>query len=137
METAIQLHPMSKTIHQKDLQPACSDGPAVSTALPSHGRDLPITATDLPKVEFSHYVSAQSTISNNRITTTTTCQIFCLDAKALIRLFNQQSALSPKPLVHIKGHQYDYGPEYGETYATPPALVNSFLDCTLFKTFGY
>lgn len=98
----------------KDVPPAYSDGPAVSTALPSHGRDLPITASDLPKVEFSHYVIPQSTISENRITTTTTCQIFCLDPKALIRLVNQQSALPPKPLVHIKGHHYDYGPEYGD-----------------------
>lgn len=98
----------------KDLPPAYSDGPAISTAPPSHRRDLASTVVDLPKVNFSNYVIPESTVSDNGVTTTTTCQVFYLDPKALISLVNQQSALPPKPLVHIKGHHYDYGPEYGD-----------------------
>lgn len=98
----------------KDLPPAYSDRPTFSTAPPSHGRDLPSTVADLPQVEFSYYVIPESTISDNQTTTTTTCQVFYLDPKALIRLVNKQSALPPKPIVHIKGHHYDYGPEYGD-----------------------
>lgn len=98
----------------RDLPPAYSDGPATSTAPLSNRRDISSTVVDLPKVNFSNFVIPESTISDSRVTTTTTCQVFYLDPKALIHLVNQQSALPPKPLVHIKGHHYDYGPEYGD-----------------------
>lgn len=71
---------------------------------------------NLPKVNFSSFVIPESTISDNQVTTTNTCQVFYLDPKALIHLVNQQSALPPKPLAHIKGHHYDYGPDYGPKF---------------------
>lgn len=66
----------------------------------------------LPNVDFSKYLIPGFTLSKDRISLESTTQQYCTDARALIRLVQEQSKLPPKPLIRIHGshEDYSYGP---------------------------